>query len=99
MDRGFTHPIVTAQHEEFRSWVREFAESKVRPHIPRMEREEYFSRDLFAEAGRVGLLGVSLPTEYGGAGLDTLSAGILREELARVSPAFAASVIASSVYF
>jgi alkylation response protein AidB-like acyl-CoA dehydrogenase len=95
---SFCHPVVTAEHEVLRGWVREFAESAVRPHIPAMEREE-FPLTLFREAGRLGLLGIQIPVEYGGAGLDTLSAGIVREELARVSAAFAASVIASSVYF
>jgi alkylation response protein AidB-like acyl-CoA dehydrogenase len=99
MNVKFAHPIVTAEHEELREWVRDFAEAKLRPLVPMMEAGEEFPRELFLEAGEIGILGIGLPAEYGGAGLDTLSAGIVREELGRVSSAFAATVTASAVYF
>lgn len=95
----YSHPIVTEQHEELRRWLREFADTKVRPRVELMERDESFPDDLFREAGSLGILGIGLPTEFGGAGLDTLSVAIVREELGRVSAAFAASVTASAVYF
>jgi isovaleryl-CoA dehydrogenase len=64
-----------------------------------MDREEYFPRELFSEAGELGIIGACLPTEFGGSGLGLLAAAITREELARVSAAFAATVAASSIYF
>jgi isovaleryl-CoA dehydrogenase len=84
---------------ELRQLAREFAEREIRPLARRMDQEEYFPRELFARAGRVGLIGACLPPEYGGGGLDLTAAAIIREELARVSAAFAASVAASGVYF
>lgn len=98
MKSEFAHPIVTTEHEELREWVRDFAETQVRPVVGLME-DELFPRELFLEAGRVGILGIGLPLEFGGAGLDVLSSGIVREELGRVSSAFAATVTASAVYF
>jgi alkylation response protein AidB-like acyl-CoA dehydrogenase len=99
MHDDVAHPIVTARHEELRLWVREFAETRVRPCVLAMETDESFPHELFRDAGKVGLLGIGLPVEFGGAGLDTLAIGIVREELGRVSAAFASTVTASAVYF
>src|ERR1700722_17249105 len=95
----FAQPDLRPEHAEIRELAHEFAERRLRPQAARMDTEEYFPRDLFAAAGEAGLIGIAVPEELGGGGLDLLAAGIVREELARVSPAFAASVVASGMYF
>jgi isovaleryl-CoA dehydrogenase len=95
----FAQPDLRPEHAVIRELAHEFAERRLRPQAARMDAEDYFPRDLFAAAGEAGLIGIALPEELGGGGLDLLAAGIVREELARVSPAFAASVVASGMYF
>jgi butyryl-CoA dehydrogenase len=66
------------------SAVREFAEDVVRPHAARIDQTGEFPRDVFAEAGKLGLAGVAVPPEYGGSGMDTVSYSIVIEEISRV---------------
>jgi isovaleryl-CoA dehydrogenase len=79
-----------------RETVREFANEKLDPVTEQMDKEDYFPTDLFKEMGELGLLGPTIPMELGGADTDYVSQGIILEELARVSPAFALSIGAHS---
>ena|SRR5438128_2499223 len=65
------------------SAVREFAEEKVRPRAARIDQSGEFPKDLFREAGELGLAGVCVPAEYGGSGMDTVSYAIVIEEISR----------------
>jgi len=64
--------------------VREFAEEVVRPRAARIDQTGEFPRDIFAEAGKLGLAGVSVPVEHGGSGMDVVSYAIVIEEISRV---------------
>jgi butyryl-CoA dehydrogenase len=64
--------------------VREFAQDVVRPRAASIDQTGEFPRDIFAQAGSLGLAGVSVPTEYGGSGMDTVSYSIVIEEISRV---------------
>jgi butyryl-CoA dehydrogenase len=64
--------------------VREFAEEVVRPRAARIDQTGEFPRDIFAEAGKLGLAGVSIPVEHGGSGMDVVSYAIVIEEISRV---------------
>ena len=64
--------------------VREFAEEVVRPRAARIDQTGEFPRDIFAEAGKLGLAGVSVPVEHGGSGMDVVSYTIVIEEISRV---------------
>ena len=66
------------------SAVREFAEDVVRPCAARIDQTGEFPREIFGRAGQLGLAGVSVPTEYGGSGMDTISYSIVIEEISRV---------------
>jgi butyryl-CoA dehydrogenase len=66
------------------STVREFAQDVVRPRAASIDQTGEFPRDIFAQAGSLGLAGVSVPTEYGGSGMDTVSYSIVIEEISRV---------------
>ena len=76
--------------------VRKFSAGELYSVAERMDTEDYFPVDLFRKLGGLGMLGVTIPSEYDGSGLDYISQTICLEELARVSPAFALSVGAHS---
>jgi alkylation response protein AidB-like acyl-CoA dehydrogenase len=71
------------EHEAFRASVRELAEGVVMPIAEAVDREHRFPEESVRAAAEGGLLGVLIPTEYGGAGLDALAFTICIEELAR----------------
>jgi len=72
------------QHESFRALVREFAESEIKPIAAELDRENRFPDKAVSEMGRLGLMGIPFPPEYGGGGLDVISYAIAVEEVARV---------------
>ena len=82
------------EHELIRATVREFAERKVAPVAEELDREERFPYDLVAELAELGLMGMTIPEEYGGGGTDTLSYAIAIEELTRVDSSVAITVAA-----
>jgi butyryl-CoA dehydrogenase len=63
--------------------VREFAESEVKPLARENDEKGHFPRDLFAKAAELGLTGVALPENEGGAGFDHISYAIVIEEISR----------------
>lgn len=77
-----------------RESVREFAEKEIRPVAEELDEQEKFSPELTKKMGDLGLFGVFLPEQYGGAELDYLSYIIAVEELARVDGSQAATVAA-----
>ena len=82
------------EHELVRSTVREFAEQRIAPVAEELDRESRFPYDLVAELAELGLMGMTIPEEYGGAGTDTLSYAIAVEELTRVDSSVAITVAA-----
>ncbi len=81
-------------HNKIREKVRDFAEREIRPLAPELDEKETFSSELTKKMGRIGLFGMDIPAEYGGAGTDTLSYIIAVEELARVDGSHAATLAA-----
>jgi short/branched chain acyl-CoA dehydrogenase len=82
------------EHELIRSTVRDFAEQRVAPVAEELDREERFPYDLVAELAELGLMGMTIPEEYGGGGTDALSYAIAIEELTRVDSSVAITVAA-----
>ena len=82
------------EQELVRSTVRDFAEQRVAPVAEELDRESRFPYDLVAELGELGLMGMTIPEEYGGAGSDTLSYAIAVEELTRIDSSVAITVAA-----
>lgn len=64
--------------------VRRFAEEVVRPRAKEIDESGEFPRSFFDQAGELGLAGVAIPEEYGGAGMDTLAYTVVIEEVSRV---------------
>jgi alkylation response protein AidB-like acyl-CoA dehydrogenase len=85
---------LTQEHELVRRTVREFAEQRVAPVADELDRESRFPYDLVAELAELGLMGMPIPEEYGGAGTDTVSYAIAIEELTRVDSSVAITVAA-----
>ena len=82
------------EHELVRSTVREFAQQRVAPVAEELDRESTFPYDLVAEMAELGLMGMTIPEEYGGGGADTLAYAITVEELTRVDSSVAITVAA-----
>jgi short-chain 2-methylacyl-CoA dehydrogenase len=85
---------LSEEHELVRRTVRDFAEQRVAPAAEELDREHRFPYDLVAELAELGLMGMTIPEEYGGAGADTLSYAIAVEELTRVDSSVAITVAA-----
>jgi alkylation response protein AidB-like acyl-CoA dehydrogenase len=85
---------LTEEQELLRRTVREFSESKVAPVAEELDREERFPYELVKEMAELGLMGIPIPEEYGGAGADTVSYAIAIEELTRIDSSVAITVAA-----
>jgi short-chain 2-methylacyl-CoA dehydrogenase len=85
---------LSQEHELVRSTVREFAQERVAPVAEELDREGRFPYDLVGELAALGLMGMTIPEEYGGAGTDTLSYAIAVEELTRIDSSVAITVAA-----
>jgi alkylation response protein AidB-like acyl-CoA dehydrogenase len=75
---------LTAEEELARRTAREFAEAEIAPAIGRYDEAEEFPAELVAKLGGLGFMGVLVPPEYGGAGLDYVAYALVVEELSRV---------------
>lgn len=84
------------EHYLLRESVRKFANNEIAPLAEEIDRADEMPEDLFAKMGRLGILGITIPEEFGGAGSDLLAGVIAGEELARVSPAVSLSYGAHS---
>ena len=82
------------EHQLLRDTVRTFAEEKVAPVAEELDREKRFPYELVAELGELGIMGMTIPEEYGGAGTDTVSYAIAVEELTRIDSSVAITVAA-----
>ncbi|MGC2089171.1 MAG: acyl-CoA dehydrogenase [Candidatus Acidiferrales bacterium] len=78
MDLGLTEEQLLLQRT-----VREFAESEVKPLAKEIDETGHFPRETFRKAAELGLTGVAVPEEYGGAGMDHISYSIVIEEISR----------------
>jgi len=71
------------EHEPLRATVARFLADEVEPHGERWEDEGYVPREVIRKLGGLGLLGITYPPEYGGAGADALTAVVFQEALSR----------------
>ena len=85
---------LTDEQELVRRTVRDFAVSRVAPVAEELDREGRFPYELVAELAELGLMGIPIPEEYGGAGADTVSYAITIEELTRIDSSVAITVAA-----
>lgn len=77
-------PLLDAEiYDQIRETARRFAEDVVRPAAADLDRDETFPADIYRQMGALGLFGITVPEEHGGAGLDTYAYSIVMEELSR----------------
>jgi isovaleryl-CoA dehydrogenase len=81
---------------ELQSTIRQFVRKEIAPVADRMDREDYFPREVFARLGDHGFLGPTIPEDLGGLGQTYRAQALILEEIARISPALALSVGAHS---
>jgi alkylation response protein AidB-like acyl-CoA dehydrogenase len=83
---------LTDEQREIRALARRFADDEIAPHAGAWDREHRFPAEVFAALGELGLMGVCVPAEHGGAGADFLSYVLVLEELARADAGVAVTV-------
>ncbi|HET9954710.1 MAG TPA: acyl-CoA dehydrogenase family protein [Polyangiaceae bacterium] len=79
-------------HRLLRETVRQFAEREVRPHAQSWDEEERFPHEIVPRLAELGLLGIRIPEEYSGSGLDMLAYAVCVEEIARVDGSLALTI-------
>jgi hypothetical protein len=80
--------------EALRQEVRRFAEDRIRPHVMEWDESRTFPLDVMKDLGSLGLLGILVPEELGGAGMGHLELAVAVEELSRVDGSVGISVAA-----
>ena len=74
---------LSPEQKEIQGLTRDFARREIEPHAAVWDREHLFPREIFVKLAELGLMGVCVPEEYGGAGADFLSYVLVLEELSR----------------
>jgi alkylation response protein AidB-like acyl-CoA dehydrogenase len=74
---------LSPEQKEIQALARDFVGAEIEPHAAAWDREHHFPRELFAKLAELGLMGVCVPEEYGGAGADFISYVLVLEELSR----------------
>ena len=87
------------EHQMLREMIRDFVQEFVEPQAHEYDKKEQFNIELFRELGDLGLLGITVPEKYGGAGLDAVAATIAHEELSYSDVGFALAYLAHSMLF
>ncbi len=80
------------EHREIQRMVREFCEREVKPHARRWDEAAEFPAATVRALGELGIMGMSVPEAYGGAGMDLLAAAVVIEEVARHDGSLALTV-------
>ncbi len=94
VERWYLDFGLSEEQKEIKRTVREFAEGEIRPHVMEWDEAQHFPRDIVSKLAQMGLMGVTIPTEYGGAGLGYVDYAVVIEELARVDGSVAIIVAA-----
>ena len=74
---------LTSEQKLFKKTIHEFCEKELKPIASKIDKEEYFPKDLYKKMGQMGLMGMTVPQSYGGSGIDRISYMIALEEISR----------------
>jgi len=85
---------LTEEQLQIKYSVREFAEGEIGPHVLEWDEAQHFPKELWPKLGELGLLGVIIPEEYGGAGMGYVEYANVIEEISRVDGSIGLSVAA-----
>src|SRR5919204_6191270 len=83
---------LSPEQREIKALAREFAEAEIEPYAAEWDRGHHFSRELYSKLAGLGLMGVCIPEELGGAGADFLSYILVLEELSRADAGLGVTV-------
>jgi isovaleryl-CoA dehydrogenase len=89
----------TEEHRLLRETVRGFTRDAIEPQADEHDRSGVFNRELFDECGKLGLLGITVPSEDGGSGMDAVAAVIAHHEMAKSDPGFTLGYLAHAMLF
>jgi alkylation response protein AidB-like acyl-CoA dehydrogenase len=82
---GFPEVHVKPEYEDVQKWAREFAAREILPIAEKIDRTDEYPMELARKMGEYGLLGLNMPQEYGGLGLDLTGSVVVGEEIAKAS--------------
>jgi isovaleryl-CoA dehydrogenase len=97
--RDFDLQDPTDEHRLLRKTVREFTRTEVEPQADDYNARGELNRGLLKRCGDLGLLGITVPAEDGGAGMDALAAVIAHHELSKSDPGFTLAYLAHAILF
>lgn len=89
----------TDEHRMLRQMVRDLVREAVEPQADEHDRSGTLNVGLLRRAGELGLLGITVPAEYGGSGMDALAATLVHHELGKSDPGFALAYLAHAMLF
>jgi isovaleryl-CoA dehydrogenase len=89
----------TPEHGMLRDMVRQFVREEVEPQAERWDRAQQLNLELFRRAADLGLLGITVPAEEGGAGMDAVAAVTVHHELSKSDPGFCLAYLAHAMLF
>lgn len=87
----------TPEHSMLRETVATFTKEEIEPQAHEYDRKERFNLELFRKVGELGLLGLTVPEQFGGAGMDATAAAIVHEEMSASDPGFTLAYLAHSM--
>ena len=90
---------LTDEQNSVRQTVRDFAEKELAPGVAERDEKQEFPHDAVKKLGELGFMGVTIPEEYGGSALDSISYAIVIEELSRVEAAVGTIVAVNNSLF
>ena len=85
------------EHKMLQQTVRQFSATALAPKIEKLDAEEGFNRESFYKMGELGLLGIIVPEDDGGTGLDAVAATLAMEEMGAVDASTALSYLAHTI--
>jgi len=89
----------TEEHRMLREMVRDFTANEVEPQAAEFDAKGCMNVPLFRQLGEIGLLGITIPEEDGGSGMDSVAAVIAHHELSKSDPGFTLAYLAHSMLF
>ncbi|MEQ1506703.1 MAG: acyl-CoA dehydrogenase family protein [Myxococcota bacterium] len=89
----------TEEHRMLRALLAEFTRNEVEPQAAEFDEKGVLNVELFKKLAELGVLGITIPTEHGGAGMDTVAAVIVHHELSKSDPGFCLAYLAHAMLF
>lgn len=89
----------TDEHRMLREMVADFTRREVEPQAETFDQKQALNVELFRKLGELGLLGITVPGEHGGAGMDAVGAVIVHHELSKADPGFCLAYLAHAILF